>query len=57
MKFRVYEPRRGHWWMLDPEDSTRFKCKAYVFDSDNEDEVENVKQDFVKAKCVIKVVL
>lgn len=56
MKFRIYEPARGHWWVLDPEETVRHKSLAYVFDSEDEAEMHNVEQDFVKSRCRIKIV-
>ena len=56
MKFRVYEPGRNHWWVKDSEETVRHESLAYVFDSESESEMDNVRQDFVKAKCRVKIV-
>ncbi|AUR85933.1 hypothetical protein NVP1081O_198 [Vibrio phage 1.081.O._10N.286.52.C2] len=45
MRFRVYDPRDGEWWMYDSCDIATSKLDAYVFDTENADDMANLEAD------------
>ncbi|WPH64678.1 hypothetical protein [Vibrio phage vB_VpaP_SJSY21] len=60
MKFKIYNLEKGYkedskWWVLDPDDSSDEKG-AYVFDSDNPSDMENIVNDFSKLRNRVKIV-
>lgn len=60
MKFKIYNTESGYkddskWWVFDPNNSTDEKG-AYVFDTDNVEDMENISNDFSKIRNRVKIV-
>ncbi|AUG88384.1 hypothetical protein PQC39_gp020 [Vibrio phage Vp_R1] len=60
MKFKVYNSEPGYdektrWWVFDPNNSTDEKG-AYIFDTNNVDDMINVSNDLSKSRNKVRVV-
>ncbi|BAV80998.1 hypothetical protein [Vibrio phage RYC] len=56
MLFKIRE-KDGKWWTYDKHTCVMEEEAAFVFDSDNEDHINNLKNDYIKESNILKIVV